>query len=328
MFRSLLESMSRHYRHRYPGQGVSPLAPLLDEAALLELALYARSLPDSLLEFHRPSSHPLIGEVQSFHRGQGLEFEENRAYQAGDTMRLLNWRLYARSGELYTKVFTEDRRPQVFLFLDRRASMRFATRGQLKAALAAKVAVCFAHQARRQVLAVGGVILNQVPEWFTPAMGDVSVDGLVHSMAAPCPPLAFDAPQPELMQQLQQLLQRLPAGSHVLLLSDFTDLDIDAPALHELAALHTVRAIQILDPIELQLPDHGSFRIEDRDSPQALRVDGRDEAQRIQYARAIEERQASLRTGFHDCGIPFDTFTTQDDVATCLGRPPADAHAH
>jgi uncharacterized protein (DUF58 family) len=328
MFRSLIAGMSRHYRRVRAGQSIPSATPLLDEAVLRELALYARSLPDSLLEFHRPSSHPLIGEVQSLRRGQGLEFEDNRPYQAGDEPRLLNWRQYARSGELYTKVFAEERRPQVFLLLDRRAGMRFATRGQLKVSLAAKLAVCFAQQAQRQALAVGGVIVNQAPEWFTPAMGDVSLQALVHAMAAPCPPLAFDGPQPGLGQQLQPLLQRLPQGSFVLLLSDFADLDVDAPVLHELATVYTVRAIQILDPIELQLPEHGNYRIEDGSSPQALRIAGRDHAQRDRYAREVEDRQAGLRLAFRDCAIPFETFTTQDDVATCLGQPAARVRAH
>jgi uncharacterized protein (DUF58 family) len=330
MFRSLVDRVSRHYRRLRPGDSGAVRAPLLDDATVHKLALVARALPWSLLEFQRPASHPLIGEAPSPFRGRGLEFEENRAYQAGDEARLVNWRLYARSGELYTRVFTEERRPQVFVVLDRRAAMRFATRGQLKAALAARLGVCYAHQAEHQALAVGGLILEREPRWFTPAIGEASMHALVQSMVAAVPPVAFDDPQPDLAEQLQQLLHRLPSGSFVLLLSDFADLDPDSATalLHHLAELHTVQAIQILDPVEARLPDTGSFLIEDRVSPEPLHIEGGDDVQHTRYAEAFADRQAKLVDCFRASGIPFRTCMTVNDLDECLGQPDVPDRTH
>ncbi|MEJ2061469.1 MAG: DUF58 domain-containing protein [Gammaproteobacteria bacterium] len=320
VFSSLIEKLSRYYRRGMSVVSDVEQTPLLDETALQELAHYAQALPWSLLEFQRPSAHPLIGETLSFHRGRGFEFEENRAYQAGDEPRLLNWRLYARSGELYTKVFTEERRPQVFLLVDRRAAMRFATHRQLKAALAAKIAACYAYQSQHQALAVGGLILNQMPEWFSPARGEMSLDALVQSLAAPCPPLAFEADQPDFEESLRLLMHRLPAGSFVLLVSDFCDFNPDAaaPVLQQLAMLHTVHAIQILDPVEQRLPAAGDFLIADDASLQPLRIDAQDEVQCRLYEEAFNDGQAKLAACFHSCNIPFKTCTTQQDVEDCL----------
>ena len=320
-----------HWRLKAPD---TAQAPLVDETGLRDLAFYAQSLPRSLLEFERHATHPLIGETLSLHRGRGFEFEENRVYQAGDESRLLNWRLYARTGELYTKVFAEERRPQVLLLVDRRAAMRFATRSQLKAALAAKIAVCYAHQAQHQALAVGGLILNQTAEWFGPAMGDSSLHALVQSVVAASPPLPFECDQADLDESLQLLMHRLPGGSFVLLISDFSGLDPDAamPLLHQLATLHTVQAVQILDPVELRLPINGDFLIEDGiedgAAPRPLRIHGRDGLQQTLYTEAFEERQQKLTTCFHSCGIPFKTCTTEDDVETCLGPSDADTSAN
>jgi uncharacterized protein (DUF58 family) len=330
MFRSLIQRVSRHYQRLLRAESGATRAPLLDEAALHELELYARSLPSSLLEFRRHASHPLIGETPSLYRGRGLEFEENRAYQAGDESRLVNWRLYARTGELYTKVFAEERRPQVFVVLDRRPPMRFATRGQLKVELAARLGICHAHQAQQQALAVGGLVMNQEPQWFTPAIGEVSLQGLIQAMAAPCPPLAFEQAQPDLAEQLQQVLHRLPAGSFVLLLSDFADLDPDSATslLHHLAELHTVRAIQVLDPVETQFPESGVFLIEDRASTQPLRIDGHDVVQQDLYTKIFADRQVDLAACFRESGIPFRTCMTRDDVETCLGNEDGNSPVH
>jgi len=330
MFQSLVEKLSRYCGSWLPVESYAAQTPLVDDTGLRELALYAQSLPWSLLEFQRHAVHPLIGETLSSYRGRGFEFEENRAYQAGDEPRLLNWRLYARAGDLYTKVFTEERRPQVFLLVDRRAAMRFATRRQLKAALAAKIGACYAYQAQHQALAVGGLILNQTADWFTPAMGEGSLHAFVQSLAAACPPLDFERDQPDLEESLQLLIHRLPARCFVLLVSDFSDLDPDSdvPLLHQMAAQHTVQAIQILDPVEQRLPTAGDFLIEDRASPQPLRIDGGDDVQQSLYTEAVKDRQSKLAACFNGCGIHFKTCTTQDDVETCLGPSDAIVSAH
>lgn len=329
ILRSAIDKLTRHFRHYLPAASAQALAPLMDEDELQALAVYARSLPSSLLHFRRPASHPLIGETQSFYRGRGFEFEEHRAYQPGDEPRLLNWHLYARTGELFTKVFGEERRPQVFILLDRRATMRFATRRQLKVTLAAKIAACYAWQAQQQALAVGGLVLNQTPDWLDPAIGDVSLQYFVQALAAPCPPLPFDDGQSDLGECLLLLLHRLPHRSFVLLISDFHDLDPDAsmPVLQQLATEHTLQAIQILDPVETRLPLDGDFLIEDKPSGQPLRIDGRDSQQQRLFTQACQDQQLKLFTCFNRCDIPLRSYTTRDGLKTCLGTPDADTGA-
>lgn len=322
------EQWRRRYRHWRSGSSTLAEQPLGDAAMLAEQALHAQSLPWSLIGFERPAGHPLIGETLSAHRGRGFEFVENRPYQPGDEPRLLNWRLYARSGNLYTKVFSEERRPQVFLLLDRRAAMRFGTRRQLKVALAARIALAYAFQAREQALAVGGLILNQRPEWFPPASGEASTQAFLHAMLAPCPPLDFEIDQPDLEENLQGLMHRLPPGCFILLVSDFADLDPDTGValLHQLAAQHTVTAVQVLDPVEPRLPTSGDLLIEDTAAPQPLRIDRQDTRQHTLYAEAFRNRQAKLAACFKASRIPLKTCTTEDEVDACL-EPFHVAHA-
>ena len=53
-----------------------------------QLQLYCR---------HR-ANHQLIGPYRSVFRGQGLEFDEVRAYQPGDDVRAIDWNVTARQG--------------------------------------------------------------------------------------------------------------------------------------------------------------------------------------------------------------------------------------
>ncbi len=315
----ILERWTR-YRRRFGGKPAPTHRPLLDDAELQRLALVTQQLPESLFSFQQHSSHALTGEHASIYRGRGFEFEEHRPYQPGDEPRLLNWRLYARSGALYTKVFMEERRPQVYLVVDRGPTMRFATRRQLKVTLAARIAVCYLQYARSLGLAVGGCVLNQESQWHAPAAGAQLTQGLLAQLIAPCTPLAFDAPHAHLHSILGHLAHRMPGGSFVLLLSDFAafDAQLAAPLLQQLAARHTVRAQQILDPVEQRLPATGAYLIDTGDVAQELRIDARDHTQRQRYQELFQQRQWVLQACCKQAGVALRTCSTTDDISTCL----------
>ncbi|WP_457665955.1 DUF58 domain-containing protein [Thiolapillus sp.] len=325
---SLLQTLSGFFSHWRSDETDVREVALLDEPELRQLAIYARSLTDSLFEFDREAAHPQPGDIPSHYRGRGFEFEENRNYQAGDEQRLINWRLFARSGDLYTKVFREERRPQVFLLIDRRAAMRFATRRQLKVTLAAGIGACYCYQAIHQALPVGGMLLNRRIDWFDAAITEMAAQHFIESLTLPCPPLDFEEAQPSLEEALQQLLQRLPDGSYVLLLSDFLDLDTDTamPLLHQLSSRHRLQAIQVLDPVERQLPETGDFLIEDGAAALPLRIGASDAMELRQYATLFEEAQEKLKACFDSCGIRFSSCSTEDDVMTCMESIYASAH--
>lgn len=55
--------------------------------------------------------------------GNALEFSEYREYQAGDDLRRLDWGVYARSGQLMVKLYSEEVDPRCDIVLDNSASM-------------------------------------------------------------------------------------------------------------------------------------------------------------------------------------------------------------
>src|SRR5688572_20954355 len=65
----------------------------------------------------------LMGLHRSPHRGFSAEFAELRAYQAGDDVRYIDWRMYGRSDRYYVKQFEEETNLRAYLLLDVSASM-------------------------------------------------------------------------------------------------------------------------------------------------------------------------------------------------------------
>ena len=82
----------------------------------------------------------MSGEYISRFKGRGMEFDESRPYQPGDDVRNLHWRVMARTGKPFTKLFHEERERPVFVWIDLRSRMFFGTRGAYKAVVAARAA--------------------------------------------------------------------------------------------------------------------------------------------------------------------------------------------
>lgn len=272
--------------------------PLLTDAELQALYQRARSAaanpPPHLLEQRQ------MGDVASRYRGAGLDYAESRPYQPGDEPRYFDWRVTARTGKPYTKQFREERRPAVFILLDRRSRMRFGTRVRLKAAQAACVAALVAFAALQQGWAVSGVVLETQPHWMPASTDSHAVWEFVRHAAAACPPVSAHA-EPSLANILPLLAPQLVRGVHVYLLSDFADLDAACEAhILQLLHHHPLFTVQVLDSAECELPAAGRLNLQGPDGV-THRVNLADPALREQFrqqAAALHEGQAQRLRGW------------------------------
>ncbi len=63
------------------------------------------------------------GDRSAVEAGQSVEFHDFRPYQPGDELRYVDWRVYARTGRLYTRLYQAERAVELHLVLDNSASM-------------------------------------------------------------------------------------------------------------------------------------------------------------------------------------------------------------
>lgn len=86
------------------------------------------------------------GEQESPNLGEGLTFADYRRYSPGDDIRLVDWRLYARTEEYYIKQFEEERNLTVHVLIDASGSMGFGEpEKRAKFETAAKLGLGFAY---------------------------------------------------------------------------------------------------------------------------------------------------------------------------------------
>ena len=64
-----------------------------------------------------------IGLHQSHSRGAGLEFAQYRAYEPGDELRQIDWKLYARSDKFFVREAERESPVAIWILIDASASM-------------------------------------------------------------------------------------------------------------------------------------------------------------------------------------------------------------
>ncbi len=264
----------------------------------------------------RVSTHQW-GANRSIFLGRGMEFAEARAYQPGDDVRSIDWRVTARTGQPHTKLFQEERERPVALLLDLRAMMQFGSRVRFKSHLAAEVAAELAWVGHDGGDRVGGLILTRAGQRsFGAARTRRAILRFLEAISEETAPDRPPAGEITLADGLRRLRRTCRPGTLAFVISDFNDFDEDAAReLRRLSAHTHVTSIQISDALDAALPPHAG-RISNGDAAIALTaVKPRDLAA---YAEAFSARQARLAQLSRQNGMAFHALTTPEPAASIL----------
>lgn len=92
---------------------------VLSPGLLTECRLAGQRLAEAVkLPLLRKIWRGASGDFAGAGTGNSMEFQDHRAYQAGDDPRHLNWQAYARTGQFTMKVFRQEVRPMVDVVCD------------------------------------------------------------------------------------------------------------------------------------------------------------------------------------------------------------------
>lgn len=261
------------------------------------------------------------GGYRSAFKGRGMEFDEARPYQAGDEVRHLDWRVTARTGKPYTKMFREERERPVFLWVDYRSTMFFATRGAFKSVRAAQAAALLAWSAHYHGDRVGSIIFSeQNHQELKPVRGQVGALHLIKQLAehsawreVPGPEASADAE----LQALKRLQRVVHPGSLIFLLSDFRGMGEAARSLLiQLGRHNDIVMLFIHDPLEHHLPEKGYYRLSD--GQQELTLNTGDRQFREDYEHRFADHRQNLQTLARQFGLYFLSCSTAQQPLNVL----------
>ena len=258
----------------------------------------------------------LTGLHRSPFRGFSVEFTEHRAYQPGDELRYLDWKILARSDRLFVKQFEEETNLRAMLLVDVSRSM--AWRG-------AEERLTKREYADRLAAALGLILLRQ-----RDATGLVTFDDIVRQVIPPRVKVGqwsrlvkalLDTPDGRgtaAEAALRHLTSLLTRRGLVVLLSDLLfDRQLALTALRYLRHRgHQVIVIHLMDPAEAELSGPPEVRFRDPESAASLVVRPRELARA--YREAVAREIAAWRTACRRHGIAYHHVTTDMPFGTAL----------
>lgn len=261
------------------------------------------------------------GHLSPF-RGPGVEYDESRAYVPGDDPRSMDWRVTARAASPHVKVYREERERPVWLLVDQRASLRFATRVAFKSVRAAQVAALLGWAAVAHGDRVGGLVFDeQRRRMQRPAGRERGLLPLLRALAqGPFPARPASASDARLDLILAPLLTQIRPGSLIAVISDFLDLPGGQPItwLQRLADHSEVLLVMIYDPIESDPPPPGQWAV--TDGHRRALLDMRSPGRRAQYAQRFVQRRGALIDQTRRVGAHLIQLATDQPPAATLAR--------
>lgn len=242
----------------------------------------------------------ITGLHKSPFHGFSVEFAEHRAYNPGDELRHVDWKVYGRSDRLVVKRYEEETNLRHFVVLDTSASMRYAGHAGLsKLAYGATLAGALHVLMARQRDATGLIAFDRSVHTLLPPK---STSGHVRTLLARLAALA-EAPAPSTppgaesaaAEALHEIAERIPRRSLVVVVSDLFD--------NVSSAEETVRALQ-----HLRHRGHEVVVFHVLDAATERRFDFEDRPLRVRDLETGEEmtlQPAQLREGYREAAEAF-----------------------
>lgn len=296
----------------------SPASTSVDELVAL------REQAQALRRDNKRKSHSKVaGPSMSRQLGRGLDFAEVREYQAGDDVRMIDWKVTARTGKTHTKLFVEERERPIMIVVDMRSSMRFATQGMFKSVMAARLGALLGWNSVANLDRVGGFVFTD--DWHTevrPLSGRRGLMNLFRSIAQ-AQTHAPSAGTNQLSDSLSRLRKAVHSGSTVFLLSDFIGFDDQTQmAMGNLLQRLDIIAVHIVDSLETQLPASGRYAVKNMHdtSDTALAIDTSSKTQKSLYAQRQAEHQLNVQNFFAKHNHLYFKIQSNDDLLDSVVR--------
>lgn len=264
---------------------------------------------------------PLIGLHHSKLRGRGVDFDQVRAYQAGDDVRTIDWRVTARTQEPHTKLFHEERERPVFLVIEQSSRLFFGSALCLKSVLAAQAAALFGWAALNHNDRIGGLVFSdQEHHEIKPRRSKQSLLQLLNVLVRSNQQLGCSdgrAPRETFSLALRRAREVLRPGSLVVILCDERTLNDTAEQQLALLARHTdLILLPLNDPLDHALPSAGLLRFAEGEAE--LELDTQDEHLRNSYRELAEARRSRWQRLAQKLGVPLLPLSTRFELVEQL----------
>jgi len=256
------------------------------------------------------------GFINGMHRapyfGASIDFAEHRGYVAGDDIRRVDWRLYARTDRYYVKQYEADTNTNLSVLLDISRSMKFASRGIAKLDYGCYIGACLAYLAQRQRDRVGAITFDDdIVTHIPPSAKHFNV--VLHTLDRAKAERAGNLAVP-----LNKMAEHFKRRGILVLISDFyEEPETILEAIKPLKFIgNDLIVFHVLDPAEIDFSYEDASSFEDLESGEQIPVVP--ESLAGEYRSMIRAHIESLTTKFAEHRIDYTLLNTAEPLDKAL----------
>ena len=276
-------------------------------ALVARMELVARSAVEGLLSGRHPSPY----------FGSSVEYADHRPYTPSDELRMLDWKLLAKTDKHYVKLYEEETNTRITVILDTSRSMDFCSDGNpTKLDYGRCLAAALLHLALKQNDAAGLATFDHgVRSWVPPRSAGRHFRHILAELARTVP-----GTDTAVGESLRQLAGRIPKRGIVVLISDL--LDDPAGIAAGLALLKSMRhdliVFHLVDPAEQSFPWDKVTRFRDMEGEGRLVTNPRQI--RAAYLERFGTFLDAVRAACLERSVAYELTPTDRPYADMLSR--------
>jgi uncharacterized protein (DUF58 family) len=280
--------------------------PYLDLAAM-EALRHVRLRPRGSAE------GTFAGPHKSPYRGTAVEFADYREYSPGDDIRLVDWKVFARSDRHYVRLYDAERNLLTYLVVDKSGSMEFSgavksTPRKLEHAsrLAAALGYLVVREGDEVGLSLADAALHQ---HLPPAASWAHLNRILELLSG-----AGASGQTDLGACLEQVFARIKRRGVLVVFSDFLDagpqfwksIDLFRRSRFDVILFH------VAHPEELELPELAAARFIETEGGRG-QFNAEPNAIRALYRRRMDAFLLEIKAGCQARGCDWFLAKTSDE---------------
>jgi uncharacterized protein (DUF58 family) len=268
----------------------------------------------------RRAAGALPGDRRASGIGQGTELAQLRPYQIGDDVRQIDASATARTGIPHVRLQVPERVLTTWLVLDLSPSMAFGTATRLKSDVAEGVALVMARLGARRggriaLVTCGAPISRTIP----PRGGRGALAPIHRALKEGVAADGHDDPH-ALADALVKTGRIARQPGFVVVISDFRGADTWVRPLGALRARHSVQAVEVRDPREMDLPAVGHLSLVDPETGALVEVDSSRPALRRRFADAARQEREAVASELKGLRVDHVVLSTEGDWLRELGK--------
>jgi uncharacterized protein (DUF58 family) len=256
----------------------------------------------------------ITGLHKSPFHGFSVEFSQHKPYMQGDSLKHIDWKVFARSDRYYIKQYEEETNLRCSILLDTSSSMTYKSKDISKLEYASILTASLAYLMLKQRDATGLMLFDDKIRKNLPVKSvPVYIKDIIFALSDIKP-----GNDTNITNALHTIAERIKRRGLIIIVSDLLDdpLKVLSGMKHLRYSKHEIIVFHIVDDQEVDFNFKGEYIFEDLENKHTIKADARYIQQ--EYLNQINKQHTFFKNSFYENHIDYIKIRTSEPIESSL----------